>query len=218
VRIPGYEIYEYNPLVARPIVKLADGSHSLPVPGLLLERITAGIYYDLAARFGREFQSYLGDAFEFYVGRLFEHRNDLEIIGEEEFGPKRRRRKSSDWLVASNGEAFLLECKTKRLRIGSATTPHRVQQLADDLKLGMVTGVRQLATTFEAIRSGLVFNGHDSDALYPLLVSMSSCFVQLGSRASIVASASGLDHHFRYQIASTMRLRISPPGRRKRYL
>ncbi len=203
VRIPGFEIYEYNPLVERPILRDQYGRLILPVPRYLIDRVTEGLFYDLAEMDDGVFLTYLGKSFERYVGRLFVHHRNAEIHGEREYGSKRSRRKTTDWLIAHDSTAALLECKTKRLKVGSETS-QRPYQLADDLKRGVVKAVLQLRSTTEAIRGELVYEEYRHHRLLPLVVLLDSCFLfNADPVRSMVAKETGIGpDDFIYQVAS----------------
>ncbi len=126
---PGLEIYDYNPLVSHPIVQLPNGDFVCPVPRLLIERVTSGVYYDLAHAYDNEFLTYLGHAFQHYIGLLFAGIVGLDVRPEKEYGTRKAPRLSPDWLLVKDQTA-VLECKTKRLRLGS-----RLPQFREQLKM-----------------------------------------------------------------------------------
>ncbi len=173
---PGLEIYDYNPLVARPIVMLPSGQYVLPVPRMLVERVTSGVYYDLAEKYGNEFLTYLGHAYQRYIGRLFEGIAGIQVMPETEYGPKRKKRLSSDWIVSQEKRAAVIECKTKRLRLGGRL-PHMSHILKEDIRQGVTGAVAQLSRCVEDIRRGNVF-AHLADAkLFPMVVTLDQSYL-----------------------------------------
>jgi len=206
--IPDLEIYEYNPLVARPVVRLGDGTYVLPIPRLLVERVTSGVYYELAERFGDPFLTYLGHAFQNYIGMLFSDIDGLDLLPEAEYGPKRSRRLSPDWILVNEGGAALLECKSKRLRLGSRL-PQLRQQLEQDLRGGISTAVSQLQKSINDIRQKLVYPQLAQARLVPLVATLDHAFLLNGNPVrQIVLShlrSMGLDP-IDYQVASVEEL------------
>jgi hypothetical protein len=203
VRTPGYEIYEHNPLFERPVIQLSDGSLVLPVPTLILDRVTDGIYYDLAKAGGGQFLTHLGHAYESYVGKLFEHHTTLHLEAEREYGPKSAKKRTVDWLVSNGSSSLLLECKTKRLRINSPS-PYRPQQLLDDLKAGVVTAVKQLWTTRKAMDERLVFADRSQDEVFPLIVTLGDSYLFNSDPVrSLLANETSINpDDFVYQVVS----------------
>ncbi len=202
---PGLEIYDYNPLVARPIVMLPTGQYVLPVPRLLVERVTSGVYYDLAETHGNEFLTYLGHAYQHYIGRLFEGVDGIQVMRETEYGPKRKKQLSSDWIVSQEKRAMVMECKTKRLRLGSQL-PHMAHILQADIRQGVTGAVAQLSRCVNDIRRGDVF-AHLADAkLFPIVVTLdhSYLFNARPVRGLVLDQLSNIGvEAIDYQVAST---------------
>ena len=202
---PGLEIYDYNPLVARPVVRLSGGQYVLPIPRLLIERVTSGVFYDLAATHGNEFLTYLGHSYQRYVGMLFEGIEDIQVLPEMEYGSKKQRRLSPDWVIVHRDDAIVVECKTKRLRLGSRL-PHMKDELRADLEKGVATAVTQLSTAVADIRNGAVYPQISSARLFPLVVTLDESYFfntntvrSLVSEQLAMAGTSAID----YQVAGT---------------
>ncbi|TMG05029.1 MAG: hypothetical protein E6I03_00100 [Chloroflexi bacterium] len=202
---PGLEVYDYNPLIARPVVRLSTGQYSLPVPRLLIERVTSGVYYDLASSFGNEFLTYLGHAYQRYIGRLLSGIPNLTVLSEEEYGPRKSRRLSPDWILTSGSRAVLLECKTKKLRLGSRLPQFR-EQFQEDVQAGIATAVRQLRRSVDDIRRRQVFPSLGEADLLPLVVTLDHAYMLNGNMIRRIVDgelkAEGLES-LDYQVAST---------------
>jgi hypothetical protein len=113
--------YSFNPLRAFPLVH-AGNPRSLmcPVPPILLQRLTDGLYFDLI-RADRRFGSAIGKAFEHYVGKVVEQiGGDVFELREEACWGKPERR-SVDWIVSDKSASLFVECKLGRLDIASQT-------------------------------------------------------------------------------------------------
>src|SRR5438034_2780037 len=61
-----------------------------------------------------------------------------------EYGPRKSRRLSPDWILTSGSRAVLLECKTKKLRLGS-----RLPQFREQFKEDVQAGIRSEEHTSE---------------------------------------------------------------------
>ncbi len=110
--------YDFNPLRRYPLISMRYfGKDSIvcPDPTILYWRLTDGIYYELFDKPG--FSEPFGTSFENYVGEVLEKTcGAFSILKEEEYGPKRDRKKSIDWIVDAGRDALFIECKTKRMR------------------------------------------------------------------------------------------------------
>ncbi|CBJ44012.1 hypothetical protein [Ralstonia solanacearum] len=112
--------YTWNPLEATPLVALnPQAPHLLhcPIPALLLQRISRGVFYDLIKAvdfdnpYGRAYQAYVGMVIrEVFAGR------SLVLVDEEEYKVGRHIHHGVDWIFTDGSANVFVECKTKRLR------------------------------------------------------------------------------------------------------
>lgn len=194
--------FEFNPLIAKPIVELPDGRLLAPQSALIRHRMGAGsIYYDLIASLGTPWARDLGEVFEHYIGDNLRLIADCDIYEQVEYDDDQR---SVDYFVRTPEHLVLVEVKSKRLvaesRAGGAV-------LADDLKQGLGEAFSQIRRTADLIRIG-----HPDFARLPcdlplagLVVSLEPYFVAHleGIRAltgqdptvpTIVASSAEIEH------------------------
>ncbi len=111
--------YAFNPLWLHPLVRVADEVLIGPLPTLLLYRITSGVYFDLVGR-GDAFGNAIGSAFQDYTGEVIEAANtagSFTLLAEAEYGSKKRRKDSADWIVEDGGATLFLECKASRMKL-----------------------------------------------------------------------------------------------------
>jgi len=125
-----YDAKRFNILRDFPVVDLADGLYAAPFPTYALTRAIDGFYYDLLDEVARrksasgaggnpydnEMSNTLGTLFERYVGRQLKQlpASEGELRGEFEYGPKRHRRMSTDWILFRSGRRpVLFECKAR---------------------------------------------------------------------------------------------------------
>ena len=117
---PGFGRYTFNPLLGRPVIQLSNGLVCVPVPRLLIYRITRGIYYDLLDAHrqpqGNVFADWFGYAFQQYIGILLN-----EAFGHDKVYPEVA---GVDWVVILGDTALVLECRSGRL-------PKKIRSQAD---------------------------------------------------------------------------------------
>ncbi len=155
---PGFDMYNFNPLIKWPALRHTAGGVVVPVPRLLLDRATKGIYYDFFKQLEPEpagkFGNFWGKAFETYVGHalrstpgLPEPKKGEELVGEGS---------ACDWVFPCGDRWILIECKTRGLSLRSKSTG-RVSAIVEDI-LGrpdgssLPKGVAQLAETEAALK------------------------------------------------------------------
>lgn len=156
--------FREGPLRQKPLVRLAEGNEGIytcPLRQPLFWRVTDGLYYDViqhpAAR------SLIGSEFEKYQRRLFAAAYpDVEVGGDEDYGPPKRIRKAPDIILARNGLLkIVIECKAKRLPLADKVS------LSDQVRQSLAVselakGVFQLARFRSDIRSG-TYSGLQED-------------------------------------------------------
>ncbi|MBS7232813.1 hypothetical protein KHA90_17480 [Flavobacterium psychroterrae] len=127
--------YSYNPLHAKPIL-IFENTFICPMHLLLFWQITNGLYYSIVNELG--FENAYGNAFENYIGEVLYNtinNNDIGIYPEEKYGKKEKR--TTDWILLDSKAILFIECKTKRLTIGSKTEL--------DIKKGLVRDLKKMA-------------------------------------------------------------------------
>lgn len=130
--------YQYNPLVAHPLINFGKkGSPYLvcPIPLDLQLRLLNGLYYDLCDenRFsdGYDFGNALGNSFQRYVGEVLVATLDSSTIYPEE----KELKKKCDWIVDQDKSFLLVECKIKRPSIKSYTNVLNLEPLDEQLNI-----------------------------------------------------------------------------------
>lgn len=103
--------HRFNPLNARPLVRMRDGRLLAPHPLLLLHRLGVnGLYYDRVGESG--FTDQLGSVLEAYVGMNLNLISGAHIHAEVDLG---RAGKSVDFIVVLSQVTLLVEVKATRL-------------------------------------------------------------------------------------------------------
>jgi hypothetical protein len=163
---PGYEMYNFNPLVRWPALRHTKGGVVVPIPRLLLDRATTGIYYDffkeLEPEAAGKFGNFWGKSFETYVGHMLRQTAGLPepMKGEDVVGDG----SACDWVLHCGDRWVLIECKTRGLSLRSRTTG-RKEAIEEDI-LGrpggasLPKGIAQLVETEAALRrAGVIRSG-----------------------------------------------------------
>jgi hypothetical protein len=160
---PTYEKYRLNPLVKYPALRTDRNPkpgeppvHLLPIPRLLMERVTRGLYFELSDHFmGAEkanpFRTSFGFVFQEYVGDLLK-----EAFGQASVLPElkysRQNLDSTDWFVLRNDRCILVEAKQSSIYL-NAKTWGGLEAIKEDLGKTVGKGVKQLWRTEQAISS-----------------------------------------------------------------
>ncbi|CAO3872873.1 hypothetical protein [Achromobacter mucicolens] len=135
--------FTVNPLQSTPLVNvdpLFPDRVYCPIPGLVLRRITSGVYYDLVKIDG--FENGFGFAFEHYIGLVMRksckkaipwavHKPQPYMVG------KKRKHHGADWILSDGTANLFIECKATRIRAEAISAEtysdveKTVQRLAD---------------------------------------------------------------------------------------
>lgn len=113
--------FSFNALRGRPLLHAGNPQSVMcPLPIMLAQRLTDGLYFDLIRADG-SFGDRVGGAFEDYVGELAGRIGDgwLDLLKEVRWGKPERR--SIDWIMSDRQASLFVECKLGRLDIASQT-------------------------------------------------------------------------------------------------
>jgi hypothetical protein len=153
--LPGLERYTFNPLTARPLLRLDDGRFLAPVPQLIMHRLSPiEQYYEGVGRlrWGEAFTRDLGELLEDYIGRQLKTLPGVAVHAEILYGGKRKNEKRSvDWIVVFDDLVLLVDAKATRLaaapRAGAEETKSRVSK-------ALSYGFEQIDRTHQLILDG----------------------------------------------------------------
>ena len=137
----------YKPSVLRqfPLIGVTARSHRLvaPLPELLLERMTVGLFYDVIDG-GGAIREEIGKRFEEYVKMILSYfLPEVTVSRETKYMTKRGQVKSPDLLLSFERDAIdvVLECKALRLPV---TSRFGVFDKEDRGYRDMIKGVKQI--------------------------------------------------------------------------
>jgi hypothetical protein len=149
-RASTWRRYGHNPLLSRPAVSGVQGDWLIPVPALVVRRLSPlGLYYAGWDRWGKPFADDLGELFEPYIG------SHLRLLGADVVEPGfrygRDNRETIDFIVTLPEAVVLVEVKSVR-----PTTPVRVgnDEAPAELKRMLNKGVKQLERADRLIEEG----------------------------------------------------------------
>jgi hypothetical protein len=136
---------------------LPDGNCCVPVPRLLVHRITKGIYYDLLNKYplgkGNQFADWFGLAFQEYGGWLL--KNGLSqgsVFPEPAYGKPEKR--GADWTVIQGKNALVMEFKSGRLpKLVKAKADY--EEMAHHVKRTIADAVSKLPAKIGDLQKGI---------------------------------------------------------------
>ena len=117
-QLTNLERYMFNPLTARPFLRLDHGRLIAIVPQLIAHRFSQiELYYDGLARWGERFTHDTGEPLEDYVGRQLGVLPNGLVQAEIPYdGKSKAEKKSVGWIVVFDDLLLLVEAKSTRLR------------------------------------------------------------------------------------------------------
>ena len=166
VKLPEYQVdpletFNPNPLVNWPLIRLKNDRWVVPIVPYLFRRGTEQAFYDVIGYGGRQFTGFFGYVFEHYTDRILATLGpSYEIIPEKRYLRDGQPYDTCDRIIIKDGNAILLECKTKRLGLRTKFTADK-ELLRNDLtdvgeiddKGNVVHAIRQLYRTEKDIRA-----------------------------------------------------------------
>lgn len=130
---------DFQPLLSRPVVRLKGNRLIVPVPKLLLDRITNGLFHDFSAHLdgtakAAPFRQHFGDLFEEYVRQQL-----LLVFDESELTPetpyeisKGVTHSTPDWTVNAPDGALAIECRTSSFSLATRKSG-KIEQIRSDI-------------------------------------------------------------------------------------
>lgn len=150
--------YDYQPLLEYPLVHLGNDEYICPIPKLLLDRFTIGVFHDLANAMrcpGREnpFREYFGKLYERYVGLQLSL-----VFGNSDIHPEvqyeRGQKSTSDWTVSHTVTNLAIECRTSTFIIETRKGGD-IENITRDLtRIGAET-IKDLPPKIESLHAGV---------------------------------------------------------------
>jgi len=171
------EKFAYNTYMLKlyPIIKSklkGDDFYFCPLTTLLYWRFTSGIYYEICRE--KDFDKPFGYAFQKYVGEVLNKANKkMTIYPEEEYGPKKNKKKTVDWIFDEKDAALFIECKTKRLIVPAKIELNDTELLDKELEKISDAIVQVYKTIKDYIDKQYPSFSHDKKRkIYPIILTL----------------------------------------------
>lgn len=150
--LPYLDRYLFNPLAARPLIRLADGRLLAPVPQMIGRKLSPiELYYQGIKRWDVAFAHDLGELLEDYVGRQLRTLPDVAVHSEITYLHRKVEIKSVDWIVVFDDLVLLVEAKATRVP-AAARAAHVTAKETYIATLGKA--FKQINRTLEAFQGG----------------------------------------------------------------
>jgi hypothetical protein len=183
-----YAKTEFNVLRKYPLIEPRRHEFIAPVPQLILETTTRGIYHDLltAHAGGRRnaFLEQFGRSFELYVGELLKRAyGEDRVIPEPRYG--RPEKRGPDWILIEGDVAVLLECTVSGTRLETRSLAE-VRDVTTDARKVYADRIRKFPGKIEDLQAGRV--GVDMSGVrryIPIVVTHEALYIEPVTRLFI---------------------------------
>ncbi len=167
-----YEKSRFNPLINKPAIKIDRNVNQgdaqiyvVPIPRLIYEKVTNGLYYTLTQSFsnthGNKFRAAFGNVFQQYVGLILRNAISDDLIQEEfRYRSDSNPKDTPDWIFRQGNTAILIEVKQSCLYL-DAKQWGNIDKIKTNLKKTIGAGVKQLFQFKEDIDSNIYENLND---------------------------------------------------------
>lgn len=168
--------YNFNPLRRYPLLKLSN-KVVCPIPVLLYWQITSGTYYTICTE--KDFDNDFGIGFQEYIKLVLEKmnaENKFLIHPEEKYGVPEKS--TADLIFEDDKAIVFIECKTKRMVLGSKTSIDYSVNHERDIEI-LSLGLTQLYKTIEEYKVNnyphLKYDPNKN--IYPMLITLEEWYV-----------------------------------------
>jgi hypothetical protein len=201
--LPYLERYLFNPLTARPLLRLRDGRLLAPVLQTIGRKLSPiELYYLGIKRWGEAFARDMGELLEDYIGRQFASVPGVDVHPEVTYTEKKDVIKSVDWIMVFDDLVLLVEAKATRTP-AAARAADVTAQATYQATLGKA--FKQINRTYRALQAKVQAFDHipkdrpilglvaTLDAWY-MANSMAREFLPMTDVPTMVASAREVEH------------------------
>ena len=174
-----FRMYDFNPLRTYPLVfpckskgfgNLGQEFMCAPLPGLIDDKMSIGIYYQLFNKFKNKFSDYFGYVLEEYLKLILNNSITSEKIIDIRDLDLGNQSKSPDYAIIDGSVAIVLECKATKFTLGAQTISSE-EAINDSLKQ-VIKGLIQIDTFIKACqsRASNLDEFHECSRFMPVLV------------------------------------------------
>lgn len=170
--------FDFQPLLSFPVVRTGSGEVVVPIPKLLLDRITTGLFHD--------FSNYLDDGkgsktarFRAMFGKLFEEyvHMQLRLVFEEDeliyelpYVVNRNQKSTPDWTINTKEVLVGIECRTGTFSLESRRTGNE-QRVDNDIDRIFVPVIEKLKSKIDDIQESKTKIKPRSEITFPVICS-----------------------------------------------
>ncbi|WP_158767491.1 hypothetical protein [Terricaulis silvestris] len=184
----------YRPSVFRqfPVVETSNSMFRSPLPELILQRVTSGIYYDLTGG-GQALRNEASGRFELYCENLCRQlMPSLLVQPEKIYRVSGQEFRSPDVLLSRRGQlALAIECKASKLNL-DAQYSEDPAFVAEDGYKQLAKGAYQVWRYFSHIRRGIVQAEIDAEAHGLVLTLDAWLLMSRGLRSEVLRMADAM--------------------------
>jgi len=160
------KLFDLINLMQRPLVQLQGGNYVPVSPQDVVERITAGVYWDihdhLQGTEREKFQRFFGELIEAYVRLSFQR-----MIPESEglvrrtyydfpYITKDGERRASDTILFGPNYAVFVDATVGRLRMTETVIPGALDEFREDIQVKIVETARQIDRSIQDFKTGIL--------------------------------------------------------------
>ncbi|MDO8512410.1 MAG: hypothetical protein Q7S57_04000 [bacterium] len=181
-RIDDTFAYYFHSFKKFPLIRMTISSKDsvvCPMPSLLFERFTSGLYYEIINE--KYFSNYFGNAFESYVGEIIAETNKnyaYSYFPEEKTNTENEPK--IDWIIDQDGVALFIECKTKRLTVAAKIELNDKTELNNQLDK-LANAVVQIYKTIDHYKNNRyknpIYKFDDDKRILPLVITLEDWFL-----------------------------------------
>ncbi len=179
-----FRMYDFNPLEIYPLVfpckskgfgNFGQEFMCAPVPGLIDDQMSIGIYYQLFNKFKNKFSDYFGYVLEEYLKLILNNSITSEKVID--IRDLYLGFKSPDYAIIDGRVAIVLECKATKFKLPAKTISSE-EAINDSLKQ-VIKGLIQIDTFIKACKAGAInlAEFHDCSTFMPVLVTLEEMYL-----------------------------------------
>ena len=148
--VPYLERYQFNPLTARPLLRLRDGRLLAPVLQTIGRKLSPiELYYLGIKRWGQAFARDMGELLEDYIGRQLASMPSVDVHPEVAYTERRNAIQSVDWIVVFDDLVLLVEAKATRTPAAARAAGVTAQET---YQATLGKAFKQINRTYRALR------------------------------------------------------------------
>ncbi|MCY8958182.1 hypothetical protein [Bacillus atrophaeus] len=148
------KVYDFNPLLMKPIVTDKDSDFLLPMPFTIFIAVTEGMFQQLCTVKGLSFKSDFGKhAYEDYIEHILKIHN-YDYIKEFEYRFQKNNLRSPDLMLVKDDHVIFIELKARVPMISLRTTNYK--KYKQELRISLGAALAQCFKKEKHLKSGFI--------------------------------------------------------------